>query len=150
MDKKTITRFWSKVEKTDGCWLWTGCIKRDGYGKVRISQRSFIAHRVSWELSFGAIPDFLHVLHRCDNPACVRPEHLFLGTQRDNVADMDAKGRRGEVNMRGERHPQARLTEADVRLIRSSLEHRSVLARRFGVTGQAITDVRRRKSWKHV
>lgn len=90
-------RFWAKVQKTDNCWVWTGAIiaKAGGYGTINASKDRGIlrVHRVSWELHFGAIPDGLSVLHRCDNPPCVRPDHLFLGSQQDNVADMMAKGR---------------------------------------------------------
>lgn len=83
-------RFWSKVHITDGCWLWTGAL-RNGYG--RFGSRPFkYAHRVSWELANGPTGD-LKVLHRCDNPRCVRPDHLFLGTQLDNMRDRSAKGR---------------------------------------------------------
>jgi len=89
-------RFWDKVDKSDGCWLWTAALNPDGYGRfvVQMSpQKVRGAHRVAWELMNGAIPNGLSVLHQCDTPACVNPEHLFLGTQQDNVADMVAKGR---------------------------------------------------------
>lgn len=89
--------FWSKVAKTDACWLWTGRQFWDGYGafdrRIDGVKKIFKAHRQSYELSVGAIPDGLHVLHRCDVRLCVRPDHLFLGTNDDNVADRTAKGR---------------------------------------------------------
>jgi hypothetical protein len=88
-------RFWRNVQKTPTCWLWTGAYQKPGYGKIGDGSHSKYAHRVSWELQAGAIPHGLQVLHRCDNPQCVRPDHLFLGTQADNVADMYAKGRDG-------------------------------------------------------
>ena len=100
MTKRVLTplvdRFWARVEKTATCWNWTGARLPKGYGMI--GARSWrdgwqCAHRVSWELHFGAIPDGLHCLHRCDNPPCVNPAHLWLGTNADNAADRDSKGR---------------------------------------------------------
>lgn len=86
-------RFWSKVEKAEGCWLWTAYRDDDGYGSIRVGRKAELAHRVAWWLTNGPIPPGLHVLHRCDRPECVNPDHLFLGTQLDNVVDMYRKGR---------------------------------------------------------
>lgn len=87
-------RFWSYVQRGDECWTWIGARDANGYGRLSLPGRGTIgAHRVSWELHRGEIPDGLCVLHRCDNPPCVWPEHLFLGTHADNVADRIAKGR---------------------------------------------------------
>jgi hypothetical protein len=83
-------RFWAKVQKTEGCWIWCGGQDKNGYGIIRAGQR---AHRRSWELHFGPVPKNLWILHHCDNPSCVRPDHLWLGTVTDNNADMIAKGR---------------------------------------------------------
>jgi hypothetical protein len=89
------SRFWAKVQKTDGCWLWTACVVRR-YGQFGVSSGVRMrAHRYSWELVHGAVPDGLWVLHRCDNPLCVNPEHLFLGDVGVNSRDMVAKGRSG-------------------------------------------------------
>lgn len=88
-------RFWNKVNKTDGCWLWTGSTGRRGYGAFRTPAHKYNqqTHRISYEIHYGPIPDGLWVLHRCDVPGCVRPDHLFLGTPADNMADMVQKGR---------------------------------------------------------
>lgn len=136
-------RFEAKIEKGPECWAWKGCRTRSGYGLLqarKISKAPLLAHRVAWELTNGPIPDGMHVLHRCDNPGCVNPGHLFLGTQRDNNADRDAKGRvaSGDSNgartkpsnnpfvrdggsgLRGQGHPQAKLTDEQVRCLRLS------------------------------
>ena len=93
--KPLADRFWGLVDKTAGCWLWVGYVNNCGYGRLRPahSQPKVGAHRLSWELTNGPIPDRMCVLHKCDNPACVNPEHLFLGTVQDNVNDMRQKGR---------------------------------------------------------
>ena len=85
-------RFWRRVVKSEGCWEWAGPCNEGGYGRVTWNHRR-VAHRISWEMAYGPIPEGLFVLHHCDNRRCVRPEHLFLGTANDNIQDMNAKGR---------------------------------------------------------
>ena len=149
-------RFWEKVRKTPGCWLWTGA-KRvsarhkgpDYYGNIAEGGQggaTLGAHVVSWLLHFGPVPPGLFVLHSCDNRACVRPDHLFLGTAKDNTLDMLAKGR---CHL-GEAHYGAKLTEDAVRTIRQAVESVGELARVYGVSPRTIRDARGGKCWRHV
>ena len=148
-----VSRFWSHVDRSNECWEWTGHHNRYGYGRISIgsrldgTSREVMAHRYSWELHYGPINDAL-VLHRCDNRKCVRPDHLFLGTNADNTNDMVAKGRVAK----GEQLPQAKLTEADVRRIRemaTTMTHQAI-ADLYGVRQPAISRIVHRKRWGHV
>jgi hypothetical protein len=156
-------RFWSHVDKSGECWLWTASKANKGYGQfVRIHGKSPArAHRFAWELVNGPIPQGLCVLHHCDTPACVRPEHLFLGTKADNNADMRAKGRhataatyRGSGGwLRGEAVCTSKLTNAAVRDIRrrgGPYGTLSAIAREYGLSVSAIFGVVHGKTWRHV
>jgi len=144
-------RFALRVKKGLECWTWTGATNKKGYGVMRVgSTRNIMAHRVAYELECGPVPDGLFVLHRCDNPPCVRISHLFLGTKADNIADMDAKGRRVNAQLKGAQHPSAILTETDVMAIRDSRDQGVDLANRYGVTQTTICDIKKRRSWRNV
>lgn len=149
-------RFWEKVDKRgpDECWEWQAAHSPRGYGVIRARENgNMFAHRVSWELHNGPIPKGLHVCHHCDNPPCVNPAHLFLGTDADNVADMLAKGRESHAGLRGEQHGMAKLTDASVIEIRARLkngENRGALARQFGVSHDNIRLIDRGKTWRHL
>jgi hypothetical protein len=155
-----LQRFWAKVEKTDGCWVWTGGKFVRGYGSFRPGRRgdaSVRAHRFSWELTNGPIPEGMIVCHRCDNPSCVRPDHLFLGTNQDNTTDARRKGRLRpprtafERRSRGEKHWAAKLTWATVAAIRTAAsagQSQRSLARRYGVNRVTIRNVVRGTTWK--
>lgn len=144
-------RFWSKVVKSDGCWLWDACVNPSGYGCVRYLGRTRLAHRVAWELTNGAIPNGLRVCHKCDNPRCVNPSHLFVGTDADNVADMRSKNRQVEPPpLIGVRNHNAKLTAQDVREIRASSESQVRLAAKYGVAQAQISAVKLRQTWGHV
>lgn len=124
MTEKQIKRFWSNVKKTRGCWWWVGAKFSNGYGRFWAS-KEYLAHRASWLLINGSVPKGLHVLHHCDNPSCVRPEHLFLGTQKDNMIDMRIKGRGDKHHYRKMRenwsnNPNRRKEQAD--LFRATLQ----------------------------
>lgn len=148
-------RFFKRVQikGTNECWPWLGSrklTKRSGawYGQWRAADGSIEGtHRAVWRLTKGPILDGLHVLHRCDNPVCVNPTHLFLGTQSINSKDMWRKGR-GVT--RGEGNGNAKLTPELVRDIRSSKEKSVELARRTGMSQQTICDIRKRRSWRHI
>lgn len=152
---KDAARFWAKVDKASspsGCWLWIAGTS-GGYGRFNIGGRVEGAHRVAWALRVGPLPDGMDVLHNCpggDNPRCVNPAHLFLGTQSDNDRDMWAKGRARPGRTPGEAHHRARLTEADVRAIRSSSDRQCDLVRRYGVSQATIWQIIKRQTWKHV
>lgn len=169
-------RLWGQVTKTESCWLHQGSKNSRGYGRVGSDDHGHgmrLAHRVAWEVTYGPIPAGLSVLHRCDNPACCRPDHLFLGTQSDNMRDMVTKGRhaaqrypdqlpRGDRHWssqhpewvrRGEGHGQAKLTADDVRAIRRLHAEGNTLASiaaRFGMSPGHTWSIVHRASWSHV
>lgn len=93
MPKKTIDAFWKKVEKTDSCWNWQGCLDSDGYGRFQFNYQRWKTHRLSYHVHKGSIPLDMCVCHSCDNPKCVNPDHLWLGTTQDNTRDRTLKGR---------------------------------------------------------
>ena len=110
MDKAILSRLYQYIKKDEnGCWLWTGGTRGPGYGRIKISGRSMQAHRVSYEHHVGKIPEGMLVCHACDIPGCINPSHLFLGTQKDNLADMIKKGRSNYA--RGEGHGSSKLTD---------------------------------------
>lgn len=140
-----IARFTSRA--ANGCLEWTGALNDAGYARIVVNGRNLRAHRVNWEASYGPIPQGLFVLHRCDNPKCVDPEHMFLGTIGDNTKDMMDKGR-GNV---GERQWCSKLTLPEVKSIRYNypqLTHKE-LAEIFGVSFQQVSRIRRGINWNH-
>lgn len=140
--------FYSMPVPECGCIIWLGALSGSGYGKIKIGGESRLATRVVWEMRRGPIPACQQVCHSCDTPGCVNLDHLFLGTSKDNVADCISKGRR--ANLRGERHANSKLTDADVIAIRSSGEMQKVLAERYDVHQTVISSVQTRRAWRHV
>ena len=144
----------SKVTLGAGCWVWAAYKTRRGYGRLSLNGVIWNAHRLSWTLHNGPIPDGLYVLHHCDNPSCVRPDHLFLGTQFDNMADMTRKGR--APDRRGSLHGMAILTDDNVLSIRNRFsEARSLKTIRdtaddYGVSYGAISKIVYRTNWPHL
>lgn len=133
-------------EPNSGCWLWLLSVDHHGYGQININGKYERANRLSWRVFYGAIPAGLLVLHKCDMPCCVNPEHLFLGTDLDNNRDMHKKKR--HVQFSGEKLPQSKLTEASVREIRASTADTMTLARKYGVSRSTIRSVVRLITWK--
>jgi hypothetical protein len=143
-----LDRFMDKVspEPNSGCWLWTSSVDSTGYGTFWKDRTAQKAHRLSYQIHRGEIPAGMQVCHKCDNPLCVNPDHLFVGTLQDNMKDRNAKGRQA----RGVRHSKARLSEDDVRFIRSSNLTTIALGKMFNINHGSISAIRTRKNWKHV
>jgi len=143
-------RFNIYTKKGPDCWEWKGYRDPHGYGRLDMPDKPMLAHRVAYLIRYGSIPDGMFVLHKCDTPRCVNPEHLFLGTQADNVADMHAKGRARKRALRGPEHGMAKLDERKVRAIRKSRLFGWVIAEKLGISVATVSDIRTRKTWKHI
>lgn len=147
---KTLTeRLEQYTKKTSECWLWVGNQDPNGYGRLNVRGKPMLAHRLWWASANGD-PGKMHVLHKCDNPQCVKPEHLFLGTQTDNLKDMHNKKRGRQGHMFGEDHGMAKLTEQQVREIRHSRDTVTALSKAYFVSKTNISDIRSGKTWKHI
>lgn len=159
-------RFWSKVDKTGGCWIWTGPKMHGGYGRVNLLLRGgkrkdlndygyLSAHRLAYELTYGEILDHLHICHKCDNPPCVRPTHLFSGTPADNVRDASVKGRmKGSAGCRinrGDSNHFAKLTYDQVDKIRQRIndgESLHVIGNEYGISYHQMYRIKINESWR--
>lgn len=150
---------YSIPEPNSGCLLWLGTVNDGGYARMRIKGRQLLAHRVAYEQAKGPIPAGLLVCHKCDVPGCVNPDHLFLGTHEENMADMVAKGRaatsvRGDASKllvrRGEENPSARLTEEIVLAIRATKGTCREISRLFGISESTIHNIISRRHWRHI
>lgn len=143
-------RFFLYTEKSDGCWIWKGFKDPNGYGRLNVNGIPMLASRLSYQVHYGSIPEGKYVCHKCDTPSCVNPEHLFLGTQQDNVDDMISKGRDKKRALKGMAHPNSKLTDDDVRAIKASNEQTKALSRRFKISEAVIHDIRKGKIWRHI
>jgi hypothetical protein len=156
MTSQDITRFWSKVNKDipSGCWEWMGCVNGWGYGIININGKTWRTHRISWMLAHGEWPN-LFVCHKCDNPKCVNPDHLFLGTHNDNMRDMVSKDRHFKgVPVCGEHHPLHKLTDRTAIEIRekyaSGKYTQRELAKQYGVSQRGVWRVIHHQSWNYI
>lgn len=146
MDERLPERFWDKVsvEPNTGCWLWLAQIDKDGYGKFKLNSRTLVAaHRVSYGGLVAPIPDGCFVCHKCDNPPCVNPDHLFVGTVKDNVRDMFSKGR-------GKRNPPTKITATDAASIRKDFAGGAMkadLTNQFGISRAHLNGILAGRKW---
>lgn len=144
--------FWEKVDKSCECWNWIGGKFSNGYGMVRYNRKNFSAHRLSYAMAYGEVPSGKIVCHKCDNPSCVNPSHLFVGTYRDNIQDMIRKGRK--ANSSGEANGQAKLTEGQVKEIKIRYAEGNVshneLAKEYNVSSALIGLITQGKVWANV
>lgn len=165
LSQKDLTRFWSKVEKADGCWLWKGSRCQKGYGIFVIRGKNYQAHRLSYELAYGITLGSVLGCHSCDTPSCVNPQHIWPGTQAENMADRDRKGRtaRGTRHgtktkpnsvARGEQVGNAKLTASQVIEIRQRYANGDhalkKLSKEYGLTPSNIYKIAMHKVWRHI
>lgn len=154
MDDIYVARFWSRVDKRgpSDCWLWTAARNERGYGTVWNGFKVVRAHRIAWTLAHGEIPSGMYICHRCDQPSCCNPAHLFTGTHADNMRDMAAKGR--ARTRRGAQHRRSRITENQAREIIALLSQNSLTLDQigclYGVSLSAIWCIKHGKTWRHV
>jgi len=147
-------RIWPRTDRASNCWEWRGARTKAGYGVIKLGPRhspNLYVHRLVFEAFNGRIPDGAYICHRCDNPRCCRPEHLFLGDARINNQDAASKGRTKGPHLTGETNPSAKLTAADVAEVRHLLHQGATgveLAARFGVSKSTISNIRKGQTWK--
>jgi hypothetical protein len=159
MNTKQIDKYWAKVDKSGSCWLWTAYKTKKGYGEVRFNNITYRAHRVSAYIS-GLIPSIKsvngadQVLHTCDTPSCMNPDHFFIGSNADNMKDRDSKGRQVGGVSKGEANGQSKLTEKEVIDIRrfyaqGGISYRD-LAKIYGVAHSQIACIVKRQTWAYL
>ena len=153
MNASVSYRFWNKVNKTETCWIWRGAHSKFGHGRFKIKNHLFSPHRLVFEWFVGVIPNGMLVCHKCDVPACVRPEHLFLGTYTDNLKDAISKNRRQIPKpLKGEKSHLSKLTYNEVVRLRelneNSLLKKKEIASLFNISGRNFRDIAHYRTWK--
>lgn len=149
IDAETHRRFTEKIDKAGDCWNWTAYKDRDGYGSFQYLGRPWGAHRISYELYRGKVPNGMMVCHECDNPSCVNPMHLFLGTGKDNMEDKIVKGRMRGNWTKGNSFG-TKLTEIQVLQIREATGTQQEIAESFGISRSLVSLIKRKKIWSHI
>ncbi len=151
-------RFWDKVNKTDSCWLWTRCVNESGYGVFCNSGKTILAHRYSYQICKGDIPEGLLICHTCDVRECVNPQHLYAGTHIQNMKDMVDRGRQGgnkkgnKGQNKGEKCGAAKLKDSDIQNIRDLYNDFTCLeiSRKYNVCSETIRSIISKKTWAHI
>jgi len=140
-----------RVDEQTGCWDWLKFKDRNKYGHIKVLGKSELVHRVAYQTLVGDIPSGMFVCHRCDNPSCLNPEHLFVGTNQDNIDDKVAKNRQSKIGQqKGSKHSLAKLTEKDIVDIRISTLSQNKLALLYGMTQSSISQIQNKITWSHV
>lgn len=147
LDTTARARFWDNVDRSNGCWNWTGYILDSGYGQFKHTYVNYRAHRVAFVLGYGRQPSGI-VMHTCDNRKCCNPKHLRDATNADNSADMVAKGRSAKPT--GETHPMAKLNEEQVREILRADGPYPLIAKKYGVSSSLVCGIKRGRFWRHL
>lgn len=152
--RDAVADFWARVEKTEGCWLWRGALSDTGYGSLAVDGKTWNAHRYAWIVVYGeTIETSQYVCHVCDVRNCIRRDHLFAGTAKENIQDAKSKGRLYSTPARGEAHNMAKLNPLKVGMIRRLLSvgySQTWLAQYFGVTKRNIQQIRKGNYWRSV
>jgi hypothetical protein len=155
ISEKDRQRFWLKVDikGEKECWQWLSGKQNNGYGVFWFNKKNIKSHRFAWISTFCEIPKGLYICHKCDNPGCVNPAHLFLGTPADNMKDKQnkgrAKGHTKKINI-GENNPKAKLTEKDIISIRNDNRKQIIIAKEYGVHKTTISQIKNYKCWKNL
>lgn len=147
-DEDMKQKLFSKIKQVNDCWEWQGSLHRQGYGNFPYKNSGQLAHRVSWILFNGEIPSGMNICHKCDNPPCVNPDHLFVGSYQDNINDMFRKGRK---NHQGENHPKVKLSSSQVLEIRELLNKKITqeeICKKYGITNGHVGSIKHKRTWK--